>query len=246
MRRGGGQSERICVLGRLSPLNRCLVLALAVGVAVVACDQNKTEAVSAPRERSQAVLGKAPNTLDQTAPIPTPEPSPRASVRRALCGGSLSKPGTDVPSDRLERRSASGEPELREMPAFGGGTWTWVNLWAAWCAPCKEEIPRLLSFENRLDKAKIPFRLVFVSLDDDERQMSAFLDSQPLDGLRRTYWLHEGAERTDWLIHWGFKPGLNLPAHALVDPNGKIRCRVDGAVDDSDYDQLLRLLRAPH
>jgi hypothetical protein len=84
--------------------------------------------------------------------------------------------------------------------------------------------------------------VTFVSLDDDERQLENFLGSQPQNGLRSTYWLHEGREREDWLTAAGVDPDPDLPQHLLVDSKGKVRCRVKGAVEDADFEGLKALL----
>jgi hypothetical protein len=81
-----------------------------------------------------------------------------------------------------------------------------------------------------------------VSLDDDERQLEKFLSEQPAGGLRATYWLKEGREREDWLSGAGVDPDPELPVHLLLDDKGKIRCRVQGAVEDADFASLVRLL----
>jgi hypothetical protein len=65
---------------------------------------------------------------------------------------------------------------------------------------------------------------------------------QPPGGLRQTYWLREGQEREAWLIGAGLDPDPDLPAHLLVDPKGKVRCMVRGAIEDSDYAGLVALL----
>jgi thiol-disulfide isomerase/thioredoxin len=134
----------------------------------------------------------------------------------------------------------------RDLPEQIGakGHFTWINFWAAWCAPCKEEIPRLLSWEKKLNASGIAFKVVFVSLDDDERQLSTFLDKQPAAGLRTTYWLPDGVKRTDWLKAVGVKPDSELPVQLLLDKTGHVRCTIGGAVDDSDFDQLRGLLNA--
>ena len=126
-----------------------------------------------------------------------------------------------------------------------GGGYTWVNFWAAWCKPCKEEIPRLLRFQQEVAKASPSFKLAFVSLDDDERQLSGFLAEQPPSGLRRTYWLKEGKEREEWLKTAGLEPDPDLPFHLLFDAKGKLRCVLKGALEDADLPSLKALVEQP-
>ena len=113
---------------------------------------------------------------------------------------------------------------------------------SAWCAPCKEEIPRLNRFEQELVKSAPGFKLAYISLDDDERQLTAFLAGQPPSGLRRTFWLKEGKEREDWLKAAGLDADPELPFHLLFDAKGKLRCVVKGALEDSDLPALKALV----
>jgi thiol-disulfide isomerase/thioredoxin len=210
-------------------------------LALAACDQNQEKAALAPSERSQVIEQKA-----TTAPAPTPTPTlqPVASApkpRRALCGGRLDAEGKAAPKRAISRLAAPGEPDLAESPSFSGG-FTWVNFWAAWCVPCKEEIPRLMGWQKKLSSSGKPFRVHFISVDDDERQLQKFLGEQPAGALRSTYWLKEGKERDDWLSSAGVSSDPELPIHLLVDARGKIRCRVQGAVEDADYADLVGLL----
>jgi thiol-disulfide isomerase/thioredoxin len=46
-----------------------------------------------------------------------------------------------------------------------------VNFWATWCAPCRKEMPLLVSMERRLKEKG--FRLVTVSADEPEQESSA-------------------------------------------------------------------------
>jgi hypothetical protein len=34
-----------------------------------------------------------------------------------------------------------------------------------------------------------------------------------------------------------------LPEHALVDPEGRVRCFIEGAVEDADYAEIATLVR---
>jgi thiol-disulfide isomerase/thioredoxin len=216
--------------------------ALLLVVGLVACDEAKERPSLAPAERSQVIERKGTDTQPATvAPTQATATGAAPKPRRALCGGRLDAEGKSAPKRAISRMAAAGEPALAEDPSFSGG-FTWVNFWAAWCVPCREEIPRLMSWQRKLQGAGKTFRVHFVSVDDDERQLQKFLSEQSAGGLRSTYWLKEGKEREDWLGAAGVDPDPELPVHLLVDARGKIRCRVQGAVEDADYADLATLL----
>jgi thiol-disulfide isomerase/thioredoxin len=224
-------------MGRLPSLTRALLLVL-----LVSCkdDVRERALASAPRERREAVPA-APASMAAPASVEArAAPAPRGP--RRLCDGQLGRPGRDLPKASLARKAALG---ARTLPtALPTGHWTWINLWAAWCAPCKEELPRLVSFAARLAAAGRASDLVLVSLDDDERQLDQFLAQQP-DATRATYWLHEGRERDEWLLAAGVPKAPGLPVQVLVDPRGKVRCVIDGALEDQDYPQLAAIVGTP-
>jgi thiol-disulfide isomerase/thioredoxin len=209
-----------------------VVLLAGAALAALGCESpGDKKPVSAPLERSQIVEAKAGDAAPSAAP----------QAPRVLCAGQLSAPGRVVPKKSISQSVASGEAALPENLQLGGG-YTWVNFWAAWCAPCKEEIPRLLHFQQELVKASPSFKLNFVSLDDDERQLGGFLSAQPPSGLRRSYWLKEGKERDEWLKGAGIDAEPDLPFHLLFDAKGKLRCVVKGALEDADLATLRSLV----
>ncbi len=230
-------------MGRLPTLSFALGLALPI---LSACDTvSEKDAPMATNERSQAITQKGPVALSTPATIAVKASEPAAPKKpRSLCGGKLAEAGRALPKKRVSRAAAKSAPELPDALAVGAGKWTWLNFWAAWCAPCKEEIPRLLGFEQKLAASGAGLRLSFVSLDDDERQLHDFLDSQPSAGLHASYWLKEGNEREDWLKAAGQNPDAPLPFHLLVDPKGKIRCAIQGAVEDGDYAEISGIVSA--
>jgi len=169
----------------------CLIPFVA---SLAACeDEPKT---SAPKSRRDAVLSAAASPVLPAPKADTPpsqassEPALAAKPRQ-LCSA-LEDPGTTLGDGKISQRAATGSSEPSESLEVGAGQWTWVNLWAAWCVPCKAEIPMLLDWQKQLDGKA---RFEFVAVDDDERQLQAFLDQQPESGLKATYWLREGKER---------------------------------------------------
>jgi thiol-disulfide isomerase/thioredoxin len=197
------------------------------------CDGDDKSKPTVTRERSQAVAATGATT---PAKATTSAPVVAKKPRKKLCEGEMSKPPRAFPDKAMSR---SGN--LPDAPKVGGG-WVWVNFWAAWCVPCKEEMPRLRAWEKRLQATGKSFKLVFVSLDDDPRQLDELLKKEPADGMKATYWLKEGKEREEWLTAAEVDTDPELPAHLLVDPQGKIRCFVQGAVEDGDYTTLATLV----
>lgn len=216
-------------MGRLSPV--ILGATLALG-----CDDGKPQP-TVTRERSQAVAATGTTASAPATTTTTQKPTAQRTPKKKLCEGQMQKPGRDFPDKAISR---SGN--LPDAPKVGGN-WTWVNFWAAWCAPCKEEMPRLRGWEKKLNGEGKSFKLVFISLDDDARQLEDLMKKEPADGMKATYWLKDGKEREEWLSAAQVDTDPQLPMHLLVDPEGKIRCVVDGAVEDSDYPVVQALLK---
>jgi hypothetical protein len=103
-------------------------------------------------------------------------------------------------------------------------------------------MPRLRCFQQKL---ATNLNVVFVSLDDDERQLTQFLDQQAQTsaGVRSALWLQPGKARTAWLRGLSMKESPDLPAHVLVDPSGKVRCVIGGAIEDSDFPTVDAIVR---
>lgn len=220
---------------------------LAIGLATLAttgCEVDKKDVPAPPTtNRSNAVVApatpggnaKPSGAPTGTAQVAAPQPP------RQLCVGQSPKP---PPKGAIKTSAAEGAtPPPASLP-FGVGKWVWVNLWAAWCKPCKEEMPRLIAWQKKLSAAGVLLELAFVSIDDDERQLERFLEGQPAGGVKASYWLPEGSGRSSWLGALGLKETPDLPAHALVAPSGQVACVIQGAVEDRDYPAVASFLGA--
>ncbi len=229
-------------MGRLQTLTKAsaaLAFVLPFLSCAAACDKGSGDK---PIERSEQVI--ATGSMPTAAPsVSSSHPTGVAPPPRRLCEGAGNAEGRVLSKVAASHAQAPGAPPLDAALPVRRGRWTWINFWAAWCKPCKEEIPRLLGWRDRLANAKTPIFLVFVSLDDDERQLDAFLEQQPPEGLRSSLWLPDGRGRTSWMASLRMKSAPELPEHALVDPSGRVRCFIEGAVEDGDYAEIAALVQ---
>lgn len=210
-----------------------LALSLVFALSLSACEE-KSESQPSTLGRSDAILAKegAPSTTVKPERPPAKAPAQDAPRTGPLCD---SRPMTEFPKARLTGLDQAGL-ELGAAPPVRG--LTWVNLWAAWCEPCKREIPLILEFQKKLKALGVPLEVAFVSLDDDQRQLEKFLSQSGFAGFTRSYWLREGKEREDWLSEVGLIGEPRLPVHFLVSGSQKTFCRIEGSVTASDLPAL--------
>jgi thiol-disulfide isomerase/thioredoxin len=199
------------------------------------CEDGKADVAPPPPTtgRSNVVAAKtttpAPSAVSHGAPAQSAAP---AKPPRQLCVGQTPHA---APKGSIKTQAAPGADAPPTPVPFGVGKWVWVNFWAAWCGPCKEEMPRLLGWQARLQSQGVLLDLAFVSLDDDERQLQRFLEGQPKTGVRASYWLPDGEQRTGWLAALNVKNPPELPLQVLVAPSGQVACTIEGAVEDRDF-----------
>jgi len=211
-----------------------------LALALAGCDDGGGKSTLAPPPTGRG--GDAVAARDSGAPTaPTAHAAVTAvnTAPRQLCVGQSPRP---APKGNPKAVSAPGsDPPAVPVP-FGVGKWVWVNFWAAWCGPCKEEMPRLLAWKEKLTAQGVLIDFAFVSLDDDERQLHRFIEGQPKGGVRASYWLPEGEGRNGWLAALNVKDPPQLPLQALVAPSGQVACVIEGAVEDRDYPALASIL----
>jgi thiol-disulfide isomerase/thioredoxin len=206
--------------------------------ALTGCDDNKTSVPPPPPLTGRANVVAAKETASAPVATATATAAARPGPARQLCAGQSPRP---APKGALKTAAAPGADAPPVSLPLGVGKWAWINLWAAWCAPCKEEMPRILGWQEKLRAAGVMIDLSFVSLDDDDRETRRFLEAQPPSGVRATYWLPE-SERSGWLGALGLKGSTQLPVQVLVAPSGQVACVIQGAVEDGDYPALATFL----
>lgn len=207
------------------------LVVLLAATAGAGCDGPDQPPPTRGRSDKVAASGKA---TAQPSATSTQSAALRRPPKRKLCPSPTDLP---APEEITKTRAVAGAPRLPAL-SYGKGRWQWVNVWAAWCKPCIEEIPRLIEWRDQLRAKGVAVDLSFVSIDDDEREMTRFMSSQPKTGVRASYWLEAEKTRDEWFESVGFDDTPELPIHVLVNPGGKITCVIKGAMEPADYPQL--------
>jgi thiol-disulfide isomerase/thioredoxin len=135
--------------------------------------------------------------------------------------------------------SASAAPPLvpvaadgvRTLAARGGARATVVNVWATWCAPCKEEFPSLLAVARA--RASEGVRLVLVSADFDEQRpaVRAFLAAH---GVADTTYIESG-DQMSFINALSRKWSGALPATFVYDAHGRLVKYWEGLADSLQF-----------
>ena len=126
------------------------------------------------------------------------------------------------------------------IPPLAGGTiaasapgWRWLNIWATWCKPCVEEMPRLAKWREQLGAKGVQYELAFVSVDEDEKDLVDHRKDHP--ELPQSPRLADPTKQGDWFQALGLDGGAPVPIHVFVAPSGHIRCARAGGVREQDF-----------
>ena len=95
-----------------------------------------------------------------------------------------------------------------------------VNFWAAWCAPCAEEIPQFVAMQNKYRDQGL--QVVGVSVEDIESELRAFCARNHVN-----YPVVPG----DQAVADSFGGVLGLPTTVLIGRDGVIYKKYAGATD---------------
>jgi cytochrome c biogenesis protein CcmG/thiol:disulfide interchange protein DsbE len=166
--------------------------------------------VGAVRDGAGSAHGAAvPNTVDDPATA-SPGPAP-ALAGRTLAGGTL---------------------DLADLR----GSVVLVNVWAAWCAPCRAELPVLARAGQQLGNRGL--HVVGIDARDGERQARELLartGGDPASSIVDP----DGAHARTWGVR-------GVPEAFVVDTGGRVRARYVGAVTRQWIDRyVVPLLPSP-
>lgn len=171
-----------------------------------------------------------------------PPPTSRVEAVAAKQSGDLLKEFCDV-------RAEPGQGKAFHFPAVESGapaapaqdSFMWLNLWATWCKPCVEEMPRLAGWQKQLTAKGKALDLRFVSVDEDAQAVPTFRSAHP--GMPETLHIADPSQLAPLVADLGLDSGAGLPIHVFVEKGGHIRCVRAGAVLDSHFDTIASMLQ---
>jgi thiol-disulfide isomerase/thioredoxin len=145
----------------------------------------------------------------------------------AACSSGSSSNYDEWPSTKVIEVSTNTPSNTSSIT---GDKVTIINLWALWCAPCREELPRLqeVSTTNADD-----FEVVGINIGDDFNKTTSYIAEANL--TFPMYWDETGDLLTALKIP-------SVPATLAVDENGKIIWSHLGALSQSELDAKIKEL----
>ncbi len=117
------------------------------------------------------------------------------------------------------------------------GQWVLLNLWATWCAPCREEMPMLAALQSAHGGDR--FQVVTIATGrDSPAKVNRFMDQIGVTNLPRHTDPNQAFARAVKV--------LGLPVILLIDPEGREVARLIGPAkwDGADAVQLAASLSA--
>ena len=127
-----------------------------------------------------------------------------------------------APVAKVAGPALAGGPRI-DVAAFKGKT-VFINAWASWCGPCRDEAPDILRFTK--EHPDVVF--LGVNLNDDKRNATTF--------NAEVGWTHASIYDPNGTVGFDSLKATTLPATIYVDAQGIERGRTQGAVT---YDDLV-------
>lgn len=133
----------------------------------------------------------------------------------------------------LKLKDLSGKPH--DLADYKGNV-VLLNFWAAWCPPCREEMPSMWHLQDEFRGQA--FRIVAVNMGETDAEVNAFLP----DKMKRDFVVlmdRDGAALKRWKV-------FAFPTSFVIDKQGRIRYSLFGATEWDSWDnkQLIKKLLA--
>jgi thiol-disulfide isomerase/thioredoxin len=185
------------------------------------------------------LLAAAAGCEDSAAQPVQPNPEGRFVAVAASGKQATESDLCDVLKSPADAPSFAFPPLDGAAPPQGPG-YRWVNVWATWCPPCVEELSLITKWRDQLNQNGSKVELLLMSVDATPEAVTTFRGQHP--EVAGTLRVTEPGQLESWLGSIGLDKGAPLPIHVFVDPQGKVRCARTGALRESDFALVKKLL----
>jgi len=143
---------------------------------------------------------------------------------------------------RMELPEGTPSPKFQDYENHSGGTtsfddllgkYTYIDVWATWCGPCKAQIPFLKEIEQQYHDKNIQFVSISIDEADDHEAWVSMVNDKELGGIQL---FADKDWDSEWVQDYFIK---GIPRFILVDPEGKI---VSANAPEPSNDELKTLL----
>lgn len=150
----------------------------------------------------------------------------------------LSAAAEPVKVDRL------GEKDLRRLVTGLKGKVVFINVWATWCKPCREEFPDLIQLAaNYKDEKDVAF--VSISADYPDETKTKILPFLGKFDVNFPVYVQDFRDPQDFINLLNRKWNGALPATFIFDAEGKQRSLIVGKRDFHSFKEEIEKVRRP-
>jgi thiol-disulfide isomerase/thioredoxin len=119
------------------------------------------------------------------------------------------------------------------------GQVVFVNFWATWCPPCRDEMPSMVRLGQELARRHPgKFKMVAVSVDESWKEVKDYFAAPPFAGMPAELAVvldtTQASARAYYCSARGFCPDIKFPETYIVDKAGRL---VGYVVGPRDWDQ---------
>jgi len=189
-------------------------------------------------DRLSAVIVIALVACEDTSGKPSGDPPSRVNGAKVAQKTTSTEAFCDV-HFTADKAPAFAWPAIANAPNAASG-WRWVNVWATWCKPCIEEMPRLVKWRDKLAAAGKKVDLAFVSIDETDDDVAAYRKEHA--DAPATLRMPDPKMRATWFKSLGLDGEPPIPVHVFVDAKGRTRCARAGGVREQDFGAVEKLL----
>ncbi|CAL2085195.1 TlpA disulfide reductase family protein [Tenacibaculum sp. 190524A05c] len=120
--------------------------------------------------------------------------------------------GKDSPVFVNYENNAGGTTSLADLK----GKYVYIDVWATWCKPCKDEIPHLKKVEEKYHDKNIEFVSISIDEEKDHELWKKMIKDESLGG---TQLMADAAWGSKFVQEYQIN---GIPRFILIDPTGKI------------------------